>query len=84
MTEEEFRGTLDASTKCPGCGTEICLTHMDWKVAPFHPEKGEWIGVCFVQCPNCPWKKAAAAGSSERAHVAAQSIRSKVLKAIGK
>lgn len=83
MLEREFRDTLDAATTCPGCGREIQVAQQDWRVAPFKPQPGQWVAVCFVHCPHCPWKKAAAAGSSEEAHVAAQAIRSQLLKAMG-
>lgn len=94
MTEYEFRDTLDSSTTCPGCGTEILILREQWRVGPHTPGGGDsggrrsrrasaWIGLCVVQCPNCPWKKAAAAGSTQKAHEAAQAIRSQLLRALG-
>ena len=83
MSENEFRESLEASTLCPGCGRAISVSRDTWRVGASKDEPGEWVAVAVVQCPVCPWKKAAAAGSSEKAHAAAQAIRSQLLRAIG-
>jgi hypothetical protein len=83
MSENEFRDSLDGSTLCPGCGFEIPVSRDSWHVGASKDEPGEWVAVVVVQCCACPWKKAAAAGSSHKAHEAAQAIRSQLLRAIG-
>jgi hypothetical protein len=80
MNRNEFLETLPHETVCGSCGT--VLGDLDWAVSPFE-KTPEWVGVCIVRC-RCGWVRMAAAGSSDDAHEHAQSIRSKVMRSIGK
>lgn len=79
MLESEFRETLPVSFPCK-CGSVSDGLH--WHVARF--DAVHWLAVCVVSCRSCPWVHVAAAGSSDDAHFEAQSVRSSLLKAIGK
>ena len=79
MTEEEFRATLDTSTKCSMCSR--VMGALQWSVIPF--DDTDWMGICFCKCSRCSLMMVAAAGSSEAAYTEAQSARSKVLRMIG-
>lgn len=78
MIETEFRATLPDATECGSC--RKALDGLEWAASPYH---GEWMGICIVRC-DCGWTKIAAAGSSDDAHKTAQSIRSRLMRSIGK
>lgn len=82
MNEQEFRATLHTEVPCV-CGVVLPVPSENWRVGPFQAQPGEWMGVCFVKCLACQTMRAAAAGTSDKAHEAAQAIRSQVMRALG-